>query len=578
MKDYADDIDTLLVFVSHSSSLLVARSFDSTVQAGLFSAVLTAFVVVSYTMLQEDTGQTTNQLLATISSQLANTTAGSSAPLPPFTTASTSVFVPSTAARWINVLFFLSLVLSLAAALFGILAKQWLREYMQWNSPLGIPRDNVLIRQLRHEAFENWHVAATISSIPALLELAMIMFLVGLVIMLWTLDTVVAIVVTATTAVFLGIVSAFTVLPVIFKHCPYRSPTAWACLVLWHLLVDTVTFCVRSCTEYVRNLYQGWWQLSAVVVHWPRRPKNWRQREELTDRHDHPMSSQFDAPAELYRGIQRALAVEKAGMSEDGTVAELPNTSFTSVSTPAAALKDVFEVSVLFRALSWVCRASQDPLVREQVMLSMETIHAQQPENLNTCGISNVSDYCILWSLQTESLRQPQLALSNLEEPGILTVQRKVREMWLLHPTDILGKRLVSRARQRIQYGAVNLGVSPDYVPLFADLVAADLKAAVANLRATPYSRTRSHQVDSVYGRLVLELLCVMGCMCTSRALPIHDFHLEGIRSLVCEKENKHFIDHTFPGLRSSALLIACRISYLESKNGQLSGMSISTF
>ncbi|EKM58672.1 uncharacterized protein PHACADRAFT_58238, partial [Phanerochaete carnosa HHB-10118-sp] len=45
-KGYTEDIDTLLVF------------------AGLFSAILTAFVVQTYQMLQPDTQDTTNQLLA----------------------------------------------------------------------------------------------------------------------------------------------------------------------------------------------------------------------------------------------------------------------------------------------------------------------------------------------------------------------------------------------------------------------------------------------------------------------------------------------------------------------------------
>lgn len=106
---------------------------------------------------------------------------------------------PSTAARWINSLFFVSLILSLAVALFGILAKQWLREYMQWNLPIGVPRENVLVRQMRFEAGEAWNVAATIAAIPAFLELAMVLFLVGIIILLWTSHDVVAIVVTVFT-------------------------------------------------------------------------------------------------------------------------------------------------------------------------------------------------------------------------------------------------------------------------------------------------------------------------------------------------------------------------------------------
>ncbi|EKM57466.1 uncharacterized protein PHACADRAFT_58023, partial [Phanerochaete carnosa HHB-10118-sp] len=47
MKGYSEDIDTLLVF------------------AGLFSAILTAFVVSTYTMLQPSSADLTNQLLTT---------------------------------------------------------------------------------------------------------------------------------------------------------------------------------------------------------------------------------------------------------------------------------------------------------------------------------------------------------------------------------------------------------------------------------------------------------------------------------------------------------------------------------
>ncbi|EKM52042.1 uncharacterized protein PHACADRAFT_102800, partial [Phanerochaete carnosa HHB-10118-sp] len=174
MEDYADDIDTLLVF------------------AGLFSAILTAFLVQTYPMLQVDNTDTTNQLLAIgVATQLR--TAGTiitdtlNQTLATFSDALSAPFLPSAAVRWINVLFFLSLIFSLAAALFSILAKQWIREYLKWNSPLALPRENVLVRQLRIEAWEDWQVSAVLSSIPILLEFAMILFLAGVVILLWTL-------------------------------------------------------------------------------------------------------------------------------------------------------------------------------------------------------------------------------------------------------------------------------------------------------------------------------------------------------------------------------------------------------
>ncbi|EKM49159.1 uncharacterized protein PHACADRAFT_59816, partial [Phanerochaete carnosa HHB-10118-sp] len=205
-KGSAEDIDTLLVF------------------AGLFSAILTAFVVQTYQMLQPDTQDTTNQLLAYNSQLLSHghTYPGTDYHIPPtLNMTMTSVlesqpFSPSASARWINVLLFTSLVLSLAAALFGILAKQWIREYMLWNSPLATPRENVMVRQMRFEDWESWNVDATIAAVPALLEIAMVLFLIGMVILLWTLDDIVAIILTVVVSAFLLTVSAFTILPVLF--------------------------------------------------------------------------------------------------------------------------------------------------------------------------------------------------------------------------------------------------------------------------------------------------------------------------------------------------------------------------
>ncbi|KIP06190.1 hypothetical protein PHLGIDRAFT_467705 [Phlebiopsis gigantea 11061_1 CR5-6] len=213
IQGYAEDIDTLLVF------------------AGLFSSILSAFVVQTYQLLQQDSFQTTNQLIAFSISQFVDPAPIASVPAVSAAIAnllSPSSFSAPNNARWINALFFTSMVLSLAAALFGIRAKQWLRKYMQWNSPLNTPRDNILVRQIRVEAWESWNIDVTISFIPALLELAMVLFLAGIVVLLWTLDDIVAKAVTTIIAVFLLVIAAFTVLPIFFKRSPYKSPISWA--------------------------------------------------------------------------------------------------------------------------------------------------------------------------------------------------------------------------------------------------------------------------------------------------------------------------------------------------------------
>ncbi|EKM57504.1 uncharacterized protein PHACADRAFT_192652 [Phanerochaete carnosa HHB-10118-sp] len=557
VKDYAEDIDTMLVF------------------AGLFSAVLTAFVVECYPMLQEDTGQTTNQLLGTISSQIATTPPGqSSSGTTPAAPPGASSFVPSTAVRCINSLLFLSLIFSLSAALFGILVKQWLREYMQWNSTLGAPRENVLLRQLRYEALQDWHVAAIISSIPVLIELAMIMFFVGIVVLLWTLDTVVAIVVTAAITFFLGLFSAFTVLPVIFRHCPYKSPTAWACIVLCDALTTAMAYPVHFVTEFTRSVRRGHWRLRTVGVRYPRRLQSWREREEMLEGFEavhHPL---WQASHEVRCGVRRALAAERLGLSKDGALLDAAHQSLAVVSSPISLLKDLTEVSLLFRALSWVHKASQDLRVREYVMQSVETIHAQYPENVDTLGTHSVTDWCILWALQAGAIRHPEGALIATENDdcGAIAVQRQVRDMWVLERLNILGEqRNIVRTRQRIHYGAVNLGVPADDAPLLADLVAADLKSAVANLLSVSES-DMERPTFPVFGRIALErLFCVLACMSTSRVFSIRDGHLHGIRELLCRKESAQLVDTALPGLRSSALMVACCFAKVTSDDRQLS-------
>lgn len=243
MKDYSDDIDSLLVLVSLSFLYCTATVLICS-QDGLFSAVVTGFLVLAIAMLQEDTGQTSIQLLSRISDQLTSMTI-----TPPYinstsngTLISSEPFEPTAAARWINSLWFLSLTLSLTSAVLGILAKQWIREYLKWNGSSSVPRENVLLRQIRTQAWEDWHATAIISSIPALLEIAIVLFVSGMAIFVWTLDLVVAKVVTASVGLFLLLITTLTFLPAAFIRCPYKSPTAW-------VIVQVVRLLARTCSH-----------------------------------------------------------------------------------------------------------------------------------------------------------------------------------------------------------------------------------------------------------------------------------------------------------------------------------------
>ena len=359
---------------------------DHIIEAGLFSAVLTAFVIETYTLLQPDSSNITNQLLIYgFSGQLSrmqltdlNLTSLITSP------------TPSTPARWINALFFISLVLSLAAALFGILAKQWLREYMQWNAPLGSSRENILIRQYRFEAWETWNVAATITSIPALLELAMILFLTGILILLWTLDDIVAVTLTVIVAALLVVVSAFTVLPVLFTRCPYKSPTAWAFMTGCHMIAFPIVYLAgffKVCGNHLRSEYlwrtekthphssrllavlrgalkrgpwpeRGSYKWKAFNTNWPW-SRNWRERDYLDCRIARlgPWWNRQDT-LKYARLELDALKREEFG-AEEAPSQRFDRELFVKYRA-GELLTDIVETSLLFRALVWVHTACPD--------------------------------------------------------------------------------------------------------------------------------------------------------------------------------------------------------------------------
>ncbi|KAF5392976.1 hypothetical protein D9757_001099 [Collybiopsis confluens] len=132
-----DGLDALLIF------------------AGLFSAVVTSFLVEAAQNLQADYTQISATLLYEL---VYSGRSGSSLPDP------SSKFVPDAWDVWINGLWAVSLTLSLAVALASVLIKQWLRRYLAFHS--GTPAERSHLRQYRYMGFETWQVSTIVGSLP----------------------------------------------------------------------------------------------------------------------------------------------------------------------------------------------------------------------------------------------------------------------------------------------------------------------------------------------------------------------------------------------------------------------------
>ncbi|KAF9557588.1 hypothetical protein CPC08DRAFT_45786 [Agrocybe pediades] len=138
--------------------------------AGLFSAVVTTFVVESYKSLQPDPEVEMVALLLRIADRLDNASSPALASGP---------FVQDPAAVRINSFWLVSLILSLATVLIGIIALQWLRAHQAYSDLTS--KQMFAVYRMRSEGMEKWHVREVFTALPLLLQAALVLFLAGMV-------------------------------------------------------------------------------------------------------------------------------------------------------------------------------------------------------------------------------------------------------------------------------------------------------------------------------------------------------------------------------------------------------------
>lgn len=261
VRNWKEEIDTLLVFVR--PPVLICGSqilINCDLQAGLFSAIVTAFIIESYKWLQRDPTDASVQLLSQIVGQLGGTVNQTTSQIHD----PAAEFHPDVWDVTINTLWFSSLVCSLVAALLCILAKQWIREYMR-SIPISL-REDISLRQFRYDGLKNWGVKGVITFLPILLEAALALFLVGLIGLLWTLHVVMAAIVSALVAAALLFYLVTLTLPAFSAvDCAFRTPTSWSLRRLWR-------WGVWRRTTYAVDSHRSWQDLdmdSAPRTHKP---------------------------------------------------------------------------------------------------------------------------------------------------------------------------------------------------------------------------------------------------------------------------------------------------------------------
>ncbi|KAI9457984.1 hypothetical protein BJY52DRAFT_1170420, partial [Lactarius psammicola] len=153
---------------------------------GLFSATVAAFIIESYKLLSPNSGDTTNALLAQISGQLVNISNGTPLTDPVCHSNRTASAVK------VNVLWFLSLILSLNCALSATLMQQWARRYRELAQRRGATHRRGRMRAYIFDGLNRFGMAQAVATMPRLLHISVFLFFAGLIEFLFPIYTTVA--------------------------------------------------------------------------------------------------------------------------------------------------------------------------------------------------------------------------------------------------------------------------------------------------------------------------------------------------------------------------------------------------
>ncbi|KAI0260849.1 hypothetical protein BC834DRAFT_960384, partial [Gloeopeniophorella convolvens] len=145
---------------------------------GLFSATVAGFLSISLQSLTQNSQDTSAFYLAHLYQLSAAENGSASITLPPLSDPSS--FSPSTSDVWVNVLWFLSLIISLTCALLATLLQQWARRYLRLTRPANVPHKRARIRNYLKEGVDKFYLPSVVEALPGLLHASVFLFFAGL--------------------------------------------------------------------------------------------------------------------------------------------------------------------------------------------------------------------------------------------------------------------------------------------------------------------------------------------------------------------------------------------------------------
>ncbi|KAI9439583.1 hypothetical protein H4582DRAFT_1850754 [Lactarius indigo] len=186
---------------------------------GVFSSTVATFITMSYPKLQQDPNVITQSLLAQISQQLSTTNDTS-----PTASSSAQSFTPSTSVVFVNLVWFLSLVLSLTSAILATFLQQWARRHLQVIQRNHEPHVRAHIQEYLFRGIRRFRTFSLVETLPFLLLVSLLLFFAGLVVFAFLANHSVAYYTLVTVGFFFVLYIYLTLIPLTHHDCPFYTP------------------------------------------------------------------------------------------------------------------------------------------------------------------------------------------------------------------------------------------------------------------------------------------------------------------------------------------------------------------
>ena len=173
-------------------------------------------------------------VLIHISRQLSNSTTLAYTP---------TEFTVSPSIATVNVLFFLSLALVLIDAFLAMLVKSWLQEFDRGWRKYSVANLRAQEREQRLQGFERWKLAELVGLLPVLIQVSLLLFCIGLVVLLFPIHSISAIFSLVALLAGLSFYVFTTCVPIFDAYAPFSSPVSRGLISVINALRTTwITF------------------------------------------------------------------------------------------------------------------------------------------------------------------------------------------------------------------------------------------------------------------------------------------------------------------------------------------------